>query len=227
MIYSDDSDDFDFSKLPDGDALLNEQNSSELYLKAVLYLLEDPALDRIAFEQLLVADDGQLAELLSSAVYDLDLLKRSESRFAGLSEVARDPVELAPRSEALFSSKMVWLSVVVASCVVVGLFGWHFVQDTAVELVAQNTMRYPNFASDDSLVPMDELNVAERSSMVQAWTEFRVVADAEAGFTNGFISDPDCVLCFHREVSPDREVPDWLVQGASVLGLESVESEVN
>ncbi len=221
------SNELDYSKLPEGRSLLNKQNSSELHLKAVLYLLEDPALDRTAFEEMLAVDDGQLAELLSAAVYDLELLKKSESRFTGLIEVVREPVELAPRSQTYFSSKMAWLSVVVASCVAVGFVGWQFAQNKPPEIVAQMTMQHPDFASDDLLVPMDALNVAERSSMVQAWTEFRVVDEADAASSNSLISDQDCILCLHRDAPSEADVPDWLVHAASALGLVSVESEVN
>jgi hypothetical protein len=224
MTYSND---YDYSKLPDGHVLLNKQNSSELYLKAVLYLLEDPALDRNAFEELLAADDGQLAELLSSAVYDLKLLKQSQSCFAGLGDQVREPVQLTSQNNTYFSSRMAWLSTIVASCVVVGFVGWQFVQNRSVERVAQTSIRYPDFPSDDSLVPIDALNIAERSSMVQAWTEFRVVDDADAASSNGLISDPDCILCLHRDAPTELDVPEWLVQAASALGLDSIESDVN
>ncbi len=226
MTYFEDS---DYSKLPDGMALLNPKNHSELYLNAILYVLEDPLLDRNAFEAMLAKDNGQLAELLSSAVNDLEVLSNNKSRLFDQNDKANQPVVLATtRSDV--SSKVVWYSSVIAGCFAVALIGWQFIffKPQPSPTIATNTNQSPAFVTDFSLDPFDALDVSAQTSMLQAWTEFRGVEERNVSTSSDALVDgPDCILCSHRDATAERELPDWLVHGASALALDAIESNVN
>lgn len=226
MTYFEDS---DYSKLPDGASLLNPKNHSELYLNAILYVLEDPSLDRNAFEEMLAKDNGQLAELLSSAVNDLEVLSNYKSRLFDQNENANQSVVLATTSSDV-SSKVVWYTSVIASCFAMALIGWQFIffKPQSSPTIATNTNQSPAFETDFSLDPFDALDVSSQSSMVQAWTEFRGVEERNVSTASDALVDgPDCILCSHRDATAERELPDWLVHGASALALDAIESNVN
>jgi hypothetical protein len=222
--------DSNYSKLPDGSALLNSNNRSDLYLKAILYLLEDPALDRNAFEEALAEDNGQLAELVSSAAFDLEMITMAKARLLDQNENAIQPVGLASTAKSDVWSNPAWYTTVVASCFVVALIGWqfNFSKSHSDSTTTTNTIPSPAFVTDFSLDSFDALDVSERTSLVKAWTEFRGADELiVTTLSDALVDGPDCVLCSHRDATVERDLPDWLVHGASALVVDAIESDVN
>ncbi len=101
--------------------LETESNESQMHLDAMLYLLDDPALNRVAFEARL-ANDSQLAEILSETVSVFQSLQSVE--FESEKQVV---VQVA---HASVSSYRKWQSILViaASLLIFGFIGWQSIQ---------------------------------------------------------------------------------------------------
>lgn len=98
-----------------------ESNTSQMHLEAMLYLLDDPALNRDAFESRL-ANDAQLAEILAESVTVFQSLRKAE--FA-----SEKPI-VAPMARAYIHSFRLWQSipVIAASLLIFGFLGWQTIQ---------------------------------------------------------------------------------------------------
>ncbi len=97
--------------------LETESNESQMHLDAMLYLLDDPALNRVAFEARL-ANDSQLAEILSEAV----------SVFQSMQTVAFESEKqvMARTVQASVYSYIKWQSIpaIAASLLIIVFLGW-------------------------------------------------------------------------------------------------------
>ena len=101
--------------------LETESNESQMHLDAMLYLLDDPALDRDAFEAKL-ANEAQLTEILAEAVTVFQSLRKAEF------ESERPFV--ARTTHASVHSYRRWQSipVIAASVLIFGYIGWQTIQ---------------------------------------------------------------------------------------------------
>ncbi len=101
--------------------LETESNESQMHLDAMLYLLDDPALDRVAFEARL-ANDSQLAEILAEAVTVFQSLQTVD--FVPENQV------VARTAHASVYSYRKWQSipVIAASLLILGFIGWQTIQ---------------------------------------------------------------------------------------------------
>ena len=96
-----------------------------MHLDAMLYLLDDPALDRDAFEARL-ANDAQLAEILAEAVTVFQSLRTVE--FASRNQV------MARSTHASVYSYRKWqsMAVIAASMLIFGFLGWQTIQSNRI-----------------------------------------------------------------------------------------------
>ncbi len=97
--------------------LETESNESQLHLDAMLYLLDDPALDRVAFEARL-ADDTQLAEILAEAVTVFQSLQTVD--FVPENQVVARTAHASVYSYRKWQS----IAVIAASLLILGFIGW-------------------------------------------------------------------------------------------------------
>lgn len=101
--------------------LKTESNESQMHLEAMLYLLDDPALDRDAFEARL-ANDTQLAEILAETVSVFQSLQKVEFE--------SEKQSMARTAHASVYSYHRWQSipVIAASLLIIGFLGWQTIQ---------------------------------------------------------------------------------------------------
>lgn len=163
-----------------------KSNESQLHLEAMLYLLEDPALDREAFEARL-ANDTQLGEILAQSVMV----------FQSLESIRFDSQTIVRVAHGSGHSYRSWITfaTVAASLLLMGFLGWQ-----ALRSIRSSPTEIATFSTEN--VPL--LNV------VWAWGELKaddpddqLLRDAGDGeFENALaMLDP----------FTEREVPEWLV----------------
>ncbi len=101
--------------------LETESNESQMHLDAMLYLLDDPALNRDAFEARL-ANDTQLAEILAEAVSVFQSLQTVEFEL-------ENQVMARTACASVYSYRK-WQSmpVIAASLLIIGFIGWQSIQ---------------------------------------------------------------------------------------------------
>ncbi|HUP80891.1 MAG TPA: hypothetical protein VM260_20240 [Pirellula sp.] len=169
-----------------------KSNHSQMQLEAMLYLLDDPALDRNAFEGRL-ANDSQLAETLAEAVPVFHSLQsvQFDSQSQSVSCLTHS---------SLYSHRR-WQSILViaASLLMVGFLGWQ----TLVSI-----------RSRQSEVASASTENVSLNSVVWAWGELRadepetqLVRD-----TGDFEYDHSLAMLDPFTV---RDVPEWLVMATT------------
>ena len=107
----------------DPQAKMPNENTDE-NLEAMLYLLEDPALDRDAFEARL-ADDARLGEILAQAVTTFQSLW--SARFESEQVAQFSPQSSLPQivsSQSRIVAQWQFVSVLAASLLLAGFVGW-------------------------------------------------------------------------------------------------------
>ncbi len=186
---------------------LKTNKDSQLHLEAMLYLLEDPALDRDAFEARL-DNDVQLAEVLSESVAMFQSLKSLElrgpefvSREADLVTV-RHPAPQASESSRTRGSHPTWnlVTCVAASIGFLGFLGWMMFETNRIgpvehDLLTQNPVAIKN--------------------IVYAWSELQLDSGSNANRSDDSLvdlsdSEEELTLVAHDAFS-EKDVPEWLV----------------
>ena len=193
-------------------------DESQLHLDAMLYVLDDPTLDRAAFEARLEGD-CRLAEILAEAVAMFELTREiswrensssapstTDPHNASLPESSL-PESSLPESSRYESSRYDWRSVaaffVLAASFLISVVGW-------------NTFKRepPGVASLDDL-----------DNVVLAWGELQSELADYQPIRNAGEYDPETTLAFLDAVDEDG-VPEWLVLATSDRldgGLDSKE----
>jgi hypothetical protein len=195
---------------------LNTNDDTQLHLEAMLYLLEDPALDRDAFEARL-ENDVRLAEVLSESVTMFQSLKSLEFSSAESNSREADPVTVyhpipqASESSRTRGSHRSWnLSTCIAASIgFIGFLSWMIFETNRIEpvdhdLLAQNPVAIKN--------------------IVSAWSELKLNNESIANGNTDSLADPDeseeeLTLVTHDAFS-EKDVPEWLVM-ATVDSLET------
>lgn len=167
-----------------------DSDESQMHLEAMLYLLDDPALDRNAFEARLLSDP-QLSEILASSVESFHGLR--SSRFASTSvSVMRE--RRRPSIESIRHQRL--FSLALASSLLLACFvGWR-----AIGLV-QTTNSHS--ASSVSL-----------GSVVLAWGELQLESEDAVSIQETIDSDL-ASSSNDTDSLAETEVPDWLVLAAA------------
>ena len=168
-----------------------KSNDSQMQLEAMLYLLDDPALDRNAFEARL-ANDSQLAETLAETARLFHSLQSVQ--FAQSQSVAR-----FAHSSVYFHRRWQSILVIAASLLLVGFLGWQ----TLVSI-----------RSRQSEVASSSTEYVSLNSVVWAWGELRA-DEPEAQpvrDTGDFEYDHSLTMLDPFMV---RDVPEWLVMATA------------
>ena len=161
-------------------------NASQLHLEAMLYLLEDPALDREAFEARL-ANDTQLGEILAQSVIV----------FQSLESFRFDSQTIVRIPQGSGHSYRSWISfaTIAASLLLMGFLGWQtlrLIRSSPTEIATSSTENVPL------------LNV------VWAWGELKADDPEAQLLRDGGDGEFEHALAL-LDPFTDREVPEWLV----------------
>jgi len=189
----------------------NTSDNSNLHLEAMLYLLEDPSLDRDAFEVRL-ENDSQLAEILSESVTTFQSLE-------SLKSFTQHPVQHIPApcnhrtnhhnrhpSWSLATS-------IAASIGFVGFLSWMIFKTNRIQPI--------------ELASLPQNSVALRN-VVSAWSDLQLDSESTLG-TNGdplndSLNDPtyseEELALVTQEPFSQKDVPEWLVM-ATAASLEN------
>ena len=174
-----------------------------MHLDAMLYLLDDPALDRDAFEARL-ANDSQLAEVLAEAVTVFQSLQSVE--FAPQKQVIAQAAQAAQAAHASVYSYRKWqtVAVIAASLLILGFIGWQTIQS-----IQSNRTHSNEIALNNVVWAWGELQTDDSDSQTS-----RDVGDSDFENTLSML-EPTC----------DSDVPEWLVlvTAANVEGLADPE----
>jgi hypothetical protein len=180
-----------------------DSSESQMHLESMLYLLDDPALDRGAFEARLI-DDAQLSEILASAVVSFHVLKSCEPE----QHAVRPAPVSRPAMPILRSIRYGLFVPAVAASLCIGCFlGWQI------------------FESFQTGKTHSQLS-ASLNSVVLAWGDLQadsndsnVQETSDREFTSA-LSGTDLLM--------ESEVPDWLVLAATetIDSNDSVDAKV-
>jgi len=198
----------------------NTNDNSHLHLDAMLYLLEDPSLDRDAFEARL-ENDSQLAEILSESVTTFQSLESFES-LKSVKSFTHHPVQHIPapcnHRTNRHNRHPSWnlATSIAASIGFIGLLSWMIFETNRIQSV--------------ELASSPQNSVALRN-VVSAWSDLQLDSDSALG-TKGYplndslndsLNDPnyseeELALVTHEPFS-QKDVPEWLVMAtAASLG---------
>ena len=173
-----------------------DSNESQMHLEAMLYLLEDPALDRNEFEARLL-EEPQLCEILANSV---DAFLRFQSTepdsFSGpmVQEIRRAAAGTGDRGS-------LFLPVVAASLLLACFVGWQaFV---LIQSISSNSASSVSLASSLSL-----------NNVVLAWGDLQTDRDDSGMVQETSNSDLDSSLSL-ADSFVEADVPDWLVLAAT------------
>lgn len=176
----------------------NNSNESQLHLEAMLYLLEDSALDREAFEARL-ANNPQLGEILAQSV----------TVFQSLESIKFDSQTIVPVAHGSGEIYRSWISLatIAASLTVMGFFGWqtlHSIRSGSTEIAESST---ENGSLSNVVWAWGELKADDPESQL-----LRDVGDGE--FENALaMIDP----------FTERDVPEWLVLATTDILEEGID----
>ena len=218
----------------------------DLRWQAWLYVLEDPALDRPAFELLLAQDDGTLGGAVAEAVEMSQALKSLPTAPSGRPVLVasacpvRPVVHCAgndnadgPRGHHGWLGAALAVAAVLAASLLVAVQGVRYSTDrdssgqpapSSSFSLADSELRAALQTLDSSL----EGSHPYLDSMIEVWTDFqskhsqREVARAQ----NSLLADTESWLAVQDPMA-DHELPDWLVWAAAASPLETTESELN
>ena len=192
----------------------NTNDNSHLHLDAMLYLLEDPSLDRDVFEARL-ENDSQLAEILSESVTTFQSLESLKS----VKSFTHHPVQHIPapcnhrtNQHNTYSSWNLATSIA-ASIGFSGLLSWMIFKTNRIQPV--------------ELASLPQNSVALRN-VVSAWSDLQLDSESTLG-TNGdplndSLNDPNYseeeLALVTQEPFSQKDVPEWLVM-ATLASLEN------
>jgi hypothetical protein len=173
-----------------------DSNESQMHLEAMLYLLEDPTLDRHAFETRLL-EEPQLCEILANSVDAF--LRLQSAKFESF------PVRVVPetRQAAPDSGSFRWLFLPVIAA---SLFLACFVSWQAFVLTQANSSNHAPSVSSASSLSLNKI--------VLAWGDLQTDRDNAGLVQETNNSDLDSFLSLADSFA-EAEVPDWLVQAAA------------
>ncbi len=172
-------------------------NQIEMQWNIDRYLLDDPTLDREAFEQQMLADDS-LAEQVAASVANFQVLSQAASI---LSAPTLPPV----RSRAL-SRPALWATLTAAAILLVAFTGWRFMKvssDDQLARIADNWTAIENLSSSDSVDLALAVDASDASALEPTTTYSHSGDEA---------TDAD-----------SREQSDWLVEAAREFYLANSE----
>ncbi len=169
-----------------------DSNESQMHLEAMLYLLEDPALDRIAFEARLV-EDARLNEVLANAV---DTFLRLQS-----AEFESFPVGIVDVDRRVSSDS--------------GAHRWLFFPALAASLFLACFVCWQAFVWMQAISSNNASLASSMSvnSVVLAWGDLQTDRDDSGLVQEASSSDLNASLSF-ADSFVEADVPDWLVLAA-------------
>lgn len=166
-------------------------NMTDEHCQAMLYLLEDPSLDRVAFEARL-ADDPQLGEILAQAV----------TTFLSLRAVSFESEAVARNSSQVSASGSVARGVPQYR-------SWQFVSVLAASLLIAVFLGWQTLFSIRS-----GSNENGSSRVVLAWGDLQIDALDIQGAHETVDSEMEYSLT-RNELFVENDVPEWLVMAAT------------
>jgi len=189
---------------------------SELHLEAMLYVLEDPSLDREAFEARL-ADDARLAEILTEAVEMLHSIRpRNGDSIMPVSfdiPSIRTFADSPSRSEISGSMPSSWLGLasLAASILLVGFLGWK-----SFQAMSPSIERDTDGSSVNGSVSKTAGDTESFKNVVWAWGEVGTGHHDES--LTQFVSFVDNELALAAcESVCESDVPEWLVMATAAI----------
>jgi len=186
----------------------NTNDNSHLHLDAMLYLLEDPSLDRDAFEARL-ENDSQLAEILAESVTTFKSLKSlTHHSVQHISATCNHRTKRHNRhpSWSLATS-------IAASIGFIGLLSWMVFETNRIQPI--------------ELASLPQNSVALRN-VVCAWSDLQLDSESTLGSSGDSLNDSlngptyseeELALVTHEPFS-QKDVPEWLVM-ATAASLEN------
>ncbi len=164
-----------------------QTNRTNEHLEAMLYLLDDPALDREAFEARL-ADDAQLGEILAQAVTTFQALQAASFKPNGIAQGS-----VARRTSSVLNALPQWqfLSVLAASILLACFLGWQ-----------------THFEMRSGLADNGSNNV------VLAWGDIQSAVLDHQGTREVSEFELENALAMSDSL-PEMDVPEWLVIAAA------------
>ncbi|MDZ4851970.1 MAG: hypothetical protein SGI77_22005 [Pirellulaceae bacterium] len=204
-------------------------NESEMHLEAMLYLLDDPALDRTAFEARL-ADDVQLCAILADAVEMHSALKALAfasipmSLFAprtnGESQVTLDfssstrHFRGATDDQRRDQNRRIAYAAIAASVLFAAAFGWQALRSSSLLQPVQIANTSDSIPSQSTVSTM--LDATLWNSVVWAWGEIRTSDHDEMLNQHSHFLDYESALAT-REPFGESDVPEWLVTATAAV----------
>ncbi len=163
-----------------------KSHESQSHLEAMLYLLEDPVLDREAFETRL-ANDPQLGEILAKSV----------TVFESLESIKFDSQTMVHVAHGSGNSYRWWISfaTIAASLLLLGFLGWqslYSIRSGPIEIATSST---ENVSLNRVVWAWGELKADD--------PEAQLLRDAADGEFENTLAMLDPFI--------ERDVPDWLV----------------
>jgi len=184
-----------------------EVDESQLHLEAMLYVLEDPALDREAFEARL-EDNSQLAEILAEAVAIYHVTRNVLSREPHLTptvalSLARSATLLSPRLLTTSPNRggrlVATFATLAASLLVAAILAMQSFQHGNSDAIK---LAYAN--ADAASLTKVVLAWGDMQSDLPAFQQVRELLEVESEY-NWAMVDP----------MGESDVPDWLVLATS------------
>ena len=168
-----------------------KSNESQMHLDAMLYLLDDPILDRFAFEVRL-ANDSKLSEILTETVLVFHSLQsvKFDSQLQSVDRLAHSSDYSNRRWQAF--------PVIAASLLLVGFLGWQ-------TLNSIRTRHYEIASGTEN---------ASRNQVVWAWGELRADESESQPLRDAVDFEFDNSLAIHDSFA-ERDVPEWLVMATT------------
>ncbi len=196
----------------------SEQDKSQLHFEAMLYVLEDPSLDRAAFEARLLDDDG-LGEILVEAVQLFHSMRQSEDDRAAPIYLdvssARTDKGCSSRATGAEVNSAGWLGLAAfaASILVVGFLGWK-----SMQVFLPSSVKLDNdYAATSPIVPQVFGNAeASLKQVVRAWGEVGTGHHEELLTQYVNLTDFEIALASCDSVC-ESDVPEWLVMATKAI----------
>ena len=191
------------------------RDESELHLEAMLYVLDDPSMDRTAFEERLI-DDVRLGEILAEAVSMFQTLRSMDANFETFLSLPRsnentlDGVStVKTRHVAWSSSRWLRLTSLAATIVLVGFMGWKSFQAMTPGQGRDDADRWTN--GSRSLSDSTSMN-----KVVWAWGEVQTGSRDDSTMHHANFADSDVALA-SCDTLCNNDVPEWLVLATAAV----------
>jgi len=204
------------------------QKESELHLESLLYLLNDPALDREAFEARL-AVDAQLGEILAETVLTYQSLQSIDSHAmvclaskAGTDSMVKVTTtnSVRPISVEIGHARLrLILGTLAASLLIVGFLGWQAVYSPALRSVEIARASKMDSQSPNGSAALNS-EAGTFSNVAWAWGDLRTDDRNDHQLRHAGFTDIESLLAMNEPFS-DSDVPEWLVLATATVLEES------